>query len=54
MTQLELADLLGVTEQQINKYVNDRQKMSLKTSYNVAKTLNCHIENLYEWVEAGD
>ncbi|MBT2599121.1 MULTISPECIES: helix-turn-helix transcriptional regulator [unclassified Oceanobacillus] len=50
MTQLELADKLGVSKQQINKYVLNKQKMSLEVAGNIAYILNCHVEDLYEWV----
>ncbi|WP_200411401.1 helix-turn-helix transcriptional regulator [Virgibacillus salexigens] len=53
MTQQELADKLGVTKQQISKYVLDRQKMSLQVAKNIASILNCRIEDLYEWIEVG-
>ncbi len=49
MTQLELAELLGVTEQQINKYVNDRQRMSIEVARNISYVCNCQMEDLYEW-----
>lgn len=51
MTQQELANRLGVTVQQINKYVLNRQKMSLETAYSIARILDCHIEDLYTWIE---
>lgn len=54
MTQQQLSDRLGVTVQQVNKYVRDKQKMSLKVAKNIAAILNCNIEDLYEWDEAGD
>lgn len=53
MTQTELAGHLGVTQQQISKYVNDKQKMSLQVAKNISHILNCKIEDLYEWVEVG-
>lgn len=54
MTQVELAEELNVTVQQINKYVLDKRKMSLQTAANVAFVLGCNIEDLYEWVEVGE
>lgn len=53
MTQLDLAVKLGVKVQQVNKYVLDKQGMSLQVAKNIAVILNCHIEDLYEWIEAG-
>lgn len=51
MSQIELAEHLGVKIQQINKYVKNRQKMSIQTAKNVASILKCNIEDLYEWIE---
>lgn len=53
MSQLELANRLGVTSQQINKYVWGTQGMSLQVAFNIASILNCRIEDLYEWHEVG-
>lgn len=53
MTQNELADRLNITVQQINKYVMNKQKMSLPVAKNVSVVLNCKIEDLYEWIEVG-
>jgi len=54
MTQWELAERLNVREQQINKYVNDRQGMSLQVAKNIASVLDCQMEDLYEWIEVGE
>lgn len=48
MTQEELAYRLGITKQQINKYVCNQRKMSLQVAKNIASVLNCCIEDLYE------
>jgi transcriptional regulator with XRE-family HTH domain len=53
MTQLELAERMGITVQQINKYVLNRQIMSLKVAKNVASILGCRIDDLYEWEKVG-
>lgn len=53
MTQQELAKKMGVTKQQINKYVMNKQKMSIKVAGNIAFILCCHAEDLYEWIEVG-
>lgn len=54
MMQFELAERMHVSEQQINKYVNDRQGMSLQVAKNIASILNCQIEELYEWIRVGN
>lgn len=53
-SQQELAHKLGITKQQVNKYVLNKQKMSIETAGNIAFILRCHIDDLYEWIEAGD
>lgn len=53
MTQTELAIELGVTKQQINKYVRNVQVMSYEVAYNISIILNCEMSELYEWNEAG-
>lgn len=52
--QAELARKLNVTRPQINKYVKNKQGMSLQTAYNIACLLGCNMEDLYEWIEVGD
>jgi len=49
MEQRELADLLGVKVQQVNKYVLDKQKMSIQVAKNIATILSCELDDLYEW-----
>lgn len=53
MTQQELSDKTGINKQQINGYVRNRRVMSLSVAKTIAFTLNCQIEELYEWIEAG-
>lgn len=53
MTNQDLADRLGVTRQQVSKYVNENRKMSLKTAINIAIILNVSVFDLYELIEVG-
>lgn len=53
MSQAELAEKLGITKQQINKYINNINVMSYQTAYNIASILKCDMEDLYEMYEAG-
>lgn len=53
MTQIELANKLGVTKQQVNKYVHNKQMMSIEVALNISLILKCHMEDLYEWVKVG-
>lgn len=53
MTQTDLATAMGITVQQINKYVSNRQTMSLKVAKNIAAIVKCQVDDLYEWEETG-
>lgn len=50
MTQMELADRLGMPRAQINDYAMNRSFMSLKNAKSIAAELDCIIDDLYEWV----
>lgn len=50
MTQVELADRLGLKKQQINSYATTETIMSLKTAKNIAYQLNVHIDELYDFI----
>ena len=54
MDQTYVAGKLQVTRQQINKYIMNRQRMSLETAKNIAAIVHCAIEDLYEWIEVGE
>jgi plasmid maintenance system antidote protein VapI len=48
MSQKELAEQLGVSKQQINKYIKNHSKMHYQTALRISKILNCKMEDLYE------
>lgn len=49
ISQTELAEKLGVTRQQVNKYVRERSTMTYEVAYNISVILGCSMEELYEW-----
>ncbi|EPD82639.1 MULTISPECIES: helix-turn-helix transcriptional regulator [Paenibacillus] len=51
MKQAELARRTGYSRHQISNWVNDREKMSFDAAATVAFTLDCHMEELYEFHE---
>lgn len=53
LTQQQLAEMVNIPKQQINKYVNDHQMMSYKTARKISKVIGCQMEELYEWESKG-
>lgn len=53
MTQVELAEKLGMKKQQINAYANNETIMSYKTAKNISHQLNVHMEDLYDFIWSG-
>jgi len=53
MTQSDFAEQMGITVQQINNNVSNRQTISLKVAKNIAAIVRCPIDDLYEWEETG-
>jgi len=51
MTQVELAEHLAITPQQIHHYVKGNRVMSLQVAKNISAILGCAIDDLYEWSE---
>ena len=49
MTQQELANRLGISKQQVQKYVKKEHVMTLKTAKNISEILDIPIDDLYEW-----
>lgn len=54
MTQQDLANIMNIKVQQINKYVLNKQRMSLEVAVNISCILHCCVSELYEWIEAGN
>ncbi|WP_432806464.1 helix-turn-helix transcriptional regulator [Lederbergia lenta] len=51
LTQLDLASLTGIHKNQINEYISNKRRMSLKNARIISVALRCKIEDLYEWKE---
>lgn len=54
LTQAQLAELTDIPKSQISEYVNRKHVMSLETAINIARVLNCNIEELYQWESVSD
>jgi transcriptional regulator with XRE-family HTH domain len=55
MSQSQLADRLGITRQQVNKWATDKQGMSMETAKKIAFILDLECsDDLYEWIPARD
>lgn len=51
MSQIQLAERLEVTKQQVNKWATGRQRMSMETAKRIAAILNLECgDDLYEWI----
>lgn len=51
MTPAEFARRLGVSRQQVDKWINNRQKMNMESAKNCAVLLDLeHADDLYEWI----
>ncbi|MEF7565043.1 helix-turn-helix transcriptional regulator [Bacillus infantis] len=53
MSQVELAEKLGMKKQQINAYANNETIMSYKTAKNISYQLNVNMEDLYNFIRSG-
>jgi transcriptional regulator with XRE-family HTH domain len=51
MSQKELAEKLNKSKQIISRYVNNQTVMSYETALNIAKILDCEMEDLYEIIK---
>ncbi|MEI7026170.1 helix-turn-helix transcriptional regulator [Paenibacillus sp. y28] len=49
LEQRQFAEKIGMSQQQISDYCNNRGVMSLGTARYISKKLNIKIEALYEW-----
>jgi putative transcriptional regulator len=49
MTQVDLADMTGISKTQISEYIANTRKMSLSNAILIACVLKCHVEDLYSF-----
>lgn len=47
-TNKEIADILGVDQNTVSRYITGRRKITLETAVNLANVLNCKVDDLYE------
>jgi plasmid maintenance system antidote protein VapI len=50
ISKRELEKRAGVTSSQISEYITEKHAMSLETAKNIADTIGCRPEDLYEWI----
>lgn len=53
ISQQRLAELTGIRKTQISDYVHNRRVMNIRNAKTIATVLNCHIDDLYEFVYIG-
>lgn len=51
MSQLEFAERMEVSEPTVSRWVNGSRQMRFNNAVMAARILNCHAEDLYEWIE---
>lgn len=49
-----LADASGMSKQQVSDYVRMRYLLGIAKAKQIARLLNCHVEELYEWDASGE
>lgn len=49
MTQTELADRLGITVQQLNKYALNHRLPSVELTKSILVELDCSLDELFDW-----
>lgn len=49
----ELAEMVGVTQQQFSNWVNDRGWPRMDKAYKLAKVLGCKVDDLYVYEDTG-
>jgi putative transcriptional regulator len=49
MTQEDLSAITGIHKSQINEYINNKRTMMLNSAKVIADSLNCKIDDLYNW-----
>ncbi len=50
LTQSELAERLGMSRQQLNRYVQNQRIPNAEITKNIAVELDCEMDDLFEWV----
>ena len=53
LTQVQLAEIVGVSAKMISHFENNRRTMSLLLAYIISKAVKCQIEDLYTWDRQG-
>ncbi|WP_315973914.1 helix-turn-helix domain-containing protein [Paenibacillus melissococcoides] len=49
-TQAELARKSGYSPQRISNWANNREPMPYEVAVLISYMLNCHAEDMYEWI----
>lgn len=51
MSPAEFARRMGVNESTVSRWINNQREMRLENAVFAARILNCHAEDIYEWIE---
>jgi transcriptional regulator with XRE-family HTH domain len=51
MSPAEFARRMGVSESTVSRWINNQREMRLENAVLAARILNCHAEDMYDWIE---
>lgn len=51
MLPTEFARRMGVNDSSVSRWISGERMMSFEHAVMAARILNCHAEDLYEWIE---
>lgn len=54
MTQAEFARRMGKTESYVSQIIRGDTRFSLLSARKASQILDCHIDDLYEWIPNGN
>jgi transcriptional regulator with XRE-family HTH domain len=51
LSPAEFARRMGVSESTVSRWINNQREMRLENAVLAARILNCHAEDMYDWIE---
>jgi plasmid maintenance system antidote protein VapI len=54
LSPAEFARRMHIAESTVSRWIKNQREMRLENAVLAARILNCHAEDLYEWIEIED